>query len=225
MLKDCRGYLHADGYAGFGDLYEVDPQTGASAPLIEVACWAHARRKIYDVHVETKSPAAAQALEMIAWLFAIETGIRGKPPTGRVAARREHAIPILDELRAFLDGTLTKISGKSDFAKAVRYTTSRWTTLTRYIDDGRLEMSNNAAERAIRPLTLGRKNYLFAGSDEGGRRAAIMYTLIETARFNDVDPEAWLADIIGRIADHPISRLDELLPWKWRKEATQAIAA
>ena len=225
LLKDCRGYLHADGYAGFGDLYEVDPQTGASAPLIEVACWAHARRKIYDVHVETKSPAAAQALEIIALLFAIETGIRGKPPAERAAARREHATPILDELRAFLDATLTKISGKSDFAKAIRYATSRWTALTRYIDDGRLEMSNNAAERAIRPLTLGRKNYLFAGSDEGGRRAAIMYTLIETARFNDVDPEAWLADVIGRIADHPISRLDELLPWKWRKEATQAIAA
>ncbi|MFV0281768.1 MAG: IS66 family transposase [Rhodoblastus sp.] len=225
LLKDCRGYLHADGYAGFGDLYEVDLQTGAPAPLIEVACWAHARRKIYDVHVETKSPAAAQTLEMIARLFAIETGLRGKPPAERVAARREHAIPVLDELRAFLETTLTKISGKSDFAKAIRYATSRWTALTRYIDDGRLEMSNNAAERAIRPLTLGRKNYLFAGSDEGGRRAAIMYTLIETARFNDIDPEAWLADVIGRIADHPISRLDELLPWKWRKEARHAIAA
>lgn len=225
LLKDCRGYLHADGYAGFGDLYEADLRTSAPAPLIEVACWAHARRKIYDVHVETKSPAAAQTLEMIARLFAIEAGIRGKPPAERAAARREHAIPILDELRAFLDATLTKISGKSDFAKAIRYATSRWTALTRYIDDGRLEMSNNAAERAIRPLTLGRKNYLFAGSDEGGRRAAIMYTLIETARFNDVDPAAWLADVIGRIADYPISRLDELLPWKWKRAARQDIAA
>jgi hypothetical protein len=177
------------------------------------------------VHVETKSPAAAQALDMIARLFAIEAEIRGKAPAERAAARRERANPILEELRAFLDVTLAKISGKSDFAKAIRYATSRWTALTRYVDDGRLEMSNNAAERAIRPLTLGRKNYLFAGSDEGGRRAAIMYTLIETARFNDVDPEAWLADIIARIADHPISRLDELLPWKWEGAAPQAIAA
>nr|CCD31983.1 Transposase and inactivated derivative [Methylocystis sp. SC2]CCD32008.1 Transposase and inactivated derivative [Methylocystis sp. SC2] len=225
LLKDCRGHLHADGYAGFGGLYEADPKTGAPAPLIEVACWAHARRKIYDVHVETKSPAAAQALEMIARLFAIEADIKGRSPAERVDARRERAVPILDELRAFLDATLAKISGKSDFAKAIRYATSRWTALTRYVDDGCLEMSNNAAERAIRPLTLGRKNYLFAGSDDGGRRAAIMYTLIETARFNNVDPEAWLADVVARIADHPINRVDELLPWKWEKAAPQAIAA
>ncbi|KAF0129134.1 MAG: transposase [Methylocystaceae bacterium] len=225
LLKGCRGHLHADGYTGFGGLYEADPKTRAPAPLIEVACWAHARRKIYDVHVATKSPAAAQVLAMIARLFAIEAEVRGKTPLERAAARREHAISILDELRAFLDATLAKISGKSDFAKAIRYATSRWTALTRYIEDGHLEMSNNAAERAIRPLTLGRKNYLFAGSDEGGRRAAIMYTLIETARFNDVDPEAWLADIIARIADHPINRIDDLLPWKWREETPHAIAA
>jgi transposase len=225
LLKGCRGHLHADGYAGFGGLYEADPKTGAPAPLKEVACWAHARRKIYDVHVATKSPAAGEALEMIARLFAIEAEIRGKAPAERAAARRERAIPILDELRAFFDATLAKISGKSDFARAIRYATSRWTALTRYIDDGRLEMSNNAAERAIRPLALGRTNYLFAGSDEGGRRAAIIYTLIETARLNDVEPEAWLADVIARIADHPINRIDDLLPWKWRKETPQAIAA
>jgi transposase len=149
LLKDCRGYLHADGYAGFGGLYEADPKTGAAAPLIEVACWAHARRKIYDVHIETKSPAAAQALEMIARLFAIEAEIRGKAPAERAAARREHAIPILDELRAFLDATLTKISGKSDFAKAIRYATARWTALTRYIDDGRLGASQRSTKRLI----------------------------------------------------------------------------
>nr|WP_281431697.1 IS66 family transposase [Methylocystis sp. H62] len=225
LLKDCRGHLHADGYAGFGGLNEADPKTGAPAPLIEVACWAHARRKIYDVHFETKSPAAAQALEMIARLFAIEADIKGRSPAERVDARRDCAVPILDKLRAFLDATLAKISGKSAFAKAIRYATSRWTALTRYVDDGCLEMSNNAAERAIRPLTLGRKNYLFAGSDDGGRRAAIMYTLIETARFNNVDPEAWLADVVARIADHPINRVDELLPWKWEKATPQAIAA
>ena len=225
LLKGCRGHLHADGYAGFGGLYEVDPKTGAPAPLIEVACWSHARRKIYDVHVATKSPAAAEALEMIARLFAIEAEIKGKTPAQRAAARRERAIPILDELRAFLDATLAKISGKSDFARAIRYATSRWAALTRYLDDGRLEMSNNAAERAIRPLALGRKNYLFAGSDEGGRRAATIYTLIETARLNDIDPEAWLADVIARIADHPINRIDDLLPWKWGSVAKQNIAA
>jgi len=149
LLKHCRGHLHADGYAGFGGLYEADPKSGAPAPLTEVACWAHARRKIYDVHVATKSPAAAEALTMIARLFAIEAGMRGKSPTERVTVRRDRALPALAELRAFLDATLTKISGKSDFAKAIRYATSRWTALTRYVDDGRLEMSNNAAERAI----------------------------------------------------------------------------
>ena len=225
LLKGCRGHLHADGYAGFGGLYEADPKTGAPAPLKEVACWAHARRKIYDVQIETKSQAAAEALDMIARLFAIETAVKGKPPAERGAARRERAIPLLNDLRAFLDTTLAKISGKSDFARAIRYTTSRWTALTRYVDDGHLEMTNNAAERAIRPLTLGRKNYLFAGSDEGGRRAAIIYTLIETARLNDVDPEAWLADVIARIADHPINQIDDLLPWKWSREGSHAIAA
>ena len=225
LLKGCRGHLHADGYSGFGGLYEAALETGAPAPLKEVACWAHARRKIYDVHVETKSPAAAQALETIARLFAVEAGVKGRPPNERVAARKELSVPVLAELRAIFDATLAKISGKSDFAKAIRYATSRWTALTRYVDDGRLEMTNNAAERAIRPLTLGRKNYLFAGSDEGGRRAAIMYTLIETARFNDVDPEAWLADVIARIADHPINRIDEMLPWNWRRNAPQAAAA
>jgi len=162
---------------------------------------------------------------MIARLFAIEADVNGKPPVERVAARRARATPILAELRAFLDETMAKISGKTGLAGAIRYAVSRWTALTRYIDDGRLEMSNNAAERAIRPLALGRKNYLFAGSDEGGRRAALMYTLIETARLNDLDPEAWLTDIISRIADHPINRVDELLPWNWTRAATQAIAA
>jgi transposase len=223
LLKGCRGHLHADAYAGFARLYEADPHTGAPAPLMEVTCWAHARRKINEVHVETKSPAAAQALEMIARLFAIEADIKGKPAADRAAARRAKALPILAELRAFLDERMAKVSGKSNLAGAFRYAASGWTALTRYIDDGRLEMSNNAAERAIRPLALGRKNYLFASSDEGGRRAAILYTLIEA--LNDVDPEAWLADIIGRIADHPITKIDELLPWKWSQAASQAIAA
>ena len=183
------------------------------------------RLQIYDIHVETKSPAAAQALEMIARLFAIEADIKGRLPAERLAARRAKATPILSELRAFLDATMEKISGKSSLAGAFRYAASRWTALTRYVSDGRLEMSNNAAERAMRPLALGRKNYLFAGSDEGGRRAAIIYTLIETARLNDVDPEAWLGDVINRIADHPNTKIDELLPWKWSAAGSKAIAA
>ena len=225
LLKGCRGHLHADAYAGFAGLYEADAKTGAPAPLTEVACWAHARRKIYDIHVETKSPAAAQALEMIARLFAIEADIKGRQPSERLAVRRAKSTPILSELRGFLDATVQKVSGKSSLAIAFRYAASRWTALTRYVDDGRLETTNNAAERAMRPLALGRKNYLFAGSDEGGRRAAIIYTLIETARMNDVNPEAWLADLISRIADHPNTKIDELLPWNWSAATPNAIAA
>ena len=199
---------------------------GATAPLTEVACWAHARRKIYDIHVETKSPAAAQALEMIARLFAIEADIKGRPPAERLAARRAKATPILSELRAFLDATMEKISGKSSLAGAFRYAAARWTALTRYVDNGRLEMTNNAAERAMRPLALGRKNYLFAGSDEGALAAPPSYTRSSRPlRLNDVDPEAWLGDVISRIADHPNTKIDELLPWKWTTPGSQAIAA
>jgi transposase len=224
LLAGCRGSLHADGYAGFADLYKPEPETGVPR-LTEVACWAHARRKIYDVLVETGSPAAREALERSARLFAVEADIRGRSPAERREARQRRSAPILVDLRAFLDATLAKISGKSSLAGAIRYATSRWAALTRFVDDGRLEMTNNAAERAIRPLALGRKNYLFAGSDEGGRRAAIMYTLIETARLNGVDPEAWLADVIARIADHPINRVDKLLPWNWSPIPAQAKAA
>jgi transposase len=224
LLAGCRGFLHADGYAGFADLYAPDAKSGVPR-LTEVACWAHARRKIYDVHVETGSPAAREALERIARLFAVEADIRGRSPPGRQEVRQRRSAPILADLKAFLDAALAKISGKSSLAGAIRYATSRWEALTRFVDDGRLEMTNNAAERAIRPLALGRKNYLFAGSDDGGRRAAIMYTLIETARLNGVDPEAWLVDVIGRIADHPINRVDELLPWNWSPVPAQAKAA
>jgi hypothetical protein len=224
LLAPCRGFPHADGYSGFGDLYLPDPKTDAPR-LVEVACWSHARRHIYEVYLDTGSPAAREALDKIARLFAIEADIRGKSPRGRSDARQRNSAPILAELKAFVDGTLAKISGKSALAGAIRYATSRWKDLTRFVDDGRLEMSNNAAERAIRPLALGRKNYLFAGSDAGGQGAALMYTLIETAKMNDVDPEAWLADVISRIADHPINRIDELLPWNWRPPATTSQAA
>ena len=224
LLGSCRGFLHADAYAGFGGLYEPDPATG-QARLVEVACWSHARRKLYDVHQATASPIAQDALERIAELFAIEKAIRGQPPDQRLAVRHERARPLVDELKPFLDTSLRRISSKSSLAQAIRYATSRWDALSRFISDGRLEMSNNAAERAIRPLALGRKNYLFCGADAGGERAAVLYTIIETAKLNGLDPEAYLADILARIADHPARRINELLPWRWTVSGTTSALA
>ena len=186
--------------------------------LLEVSCWAHARRKIYEVFEATKSPVAlGSAWNAWASLFDIERAINGKPPDERKRIRTERSVPLLDELKQAFEAALNKISGKSTLAGAIRYAHGRWASLTRYTTDGRLEMTNNAAERAIRPLALGRKNWLFAGSDTGGERAAIMYTIIETAKMNSLDPEAYLRDIIARIADHPINKIDELLPWNVRK--------
>ncbi len=214
LLGSCHGFLHADGYAGFDTLYQPTTPAG-DPPLIEVACWSHARRKFYDVHHATASPVALEALQRIGGLFAIEGSIRGQTPERRAAARQEHARPLLDELKIFLDASLSRISGKSTLAQATRYTLSRWTALGHYVADGRLEMSNNAAERAMRPLVLGRKNYLFCGSDAGGQRAACIYTLVETAKMNGINPQAYLTDILGRIAEHPIHQIDALLPWLW----------
>jgi hypothetical protein len=216
LLGTCQGFLHADGYAGFDRLYQPRQPDG-DPPLIEVACWAHARRKFYDVHHATASPIAMEALERIAALFVIEGSIRGRAPELRAAIRREHAQPLLEPLKVFLETSLRQVSGKSALAQAIRYTLSRWRALTRYVTNGRLEMSNNAAERAMKPPVLGRKNYLFCGSDAGGRRAACLYTIIETCRMNAIDPQAYLADVLARIADHPIHRIDELLPWRWAK--------
>jgi transposase len=223
LLGQCRGFLHADGYAGFNRLYDIDPKRGEPR-LIEVACWSHARRKVYDVHVETGAPLAKEALERMAELFAIEADINGRSPAERGAARQVESVPRLVDLERFLRTALSEISAKSTLARAIRYALSRWDSFTRYTRDGRLEMTNNAAERAIRPLVLGRKNYLFAGSDSGGVRAAKMYTLIETAKLNGLDPEAYLRDIIARIAGHPINRIDELLPWTWKAVADKLAA-
>jgi len=214
LLKDCSGYLHADAYAGFKHFYEPNPDTGKPR-LTEVACWAHARRKIYEVHAATASPVAQTLLERIGELFTIEANIRDRSPEERQKIRMELTVPKLEELKVLFEGTLNQISGKSTLAQALRYSLSRWASLTRYTTDGRLEICNNAAERAIRPLAIGRKNWLFAGSDTGGERAATLYTIIETAKLNGLEPEAYLRDIIARIADHPMKRLDELLPWKW----------
>lgn len=214
LLGGCLGFLHADGYAGFDTLYQPTTPAG-DPPLVEVACWSHARRKFYDIHHATASPIALEALQRIAALFAVESGIRGQSPERRAAMRQEHARPLLDELKVFLDAALARISGKSTLAGAIRYTLSRWAALNRYAADGRLEMSNNAAERAIRPVVLGRRNYLFCGSDAGGQRAACLYTLAETCKMNGINPQAYLTDILGRIADHPIHQIDALLPWFW----------
>lgn len=212
LLKGCTGFLHADAWAGFNGLYEADPQTGV-AKMEQVSCWAHARRKIYEVHAATDSPAAKELLDRIGELFAIEETIRGKSPDERLTTRQERAVPLLKNLKLRMEDILGKISGKSGLAGALRYSLSRWQSLARYATDGRLDICNNAAERAVRPLALGRKNWLFAGSDTGGDRTATLYTLIETAKLNGLDPEAYLRDIIARIADHPMKKIDELLPW------------
>jgi transposase len=222
-LAPFRGHLHADGYSGFQELYES--AQGMPATVTEVACWAHARRYFFDVHHKNGSPIAKQALDKIGALFDIERTIAGQTPERRRRVRRDHARPKLDALKLWLDDQLKLIPGRSDLAGAIRYARSRWDALTRYVDDGRLEISNNAAENAIRPLKLGAKNWLFLGSDAGGDRAAIFYTLIRTARLNGLEPEAYLRDVLTRIGEHPINRLDQLLPWNIRQPATRSVAA
>jgi transposase len=212
LLAGCRGYLHADAYSGFKHLYEAKRPAGASS-LKEVGCWAHARRYLYEEHERTKSPRAKELLETMAGLFAIEEQIKGRNAAERLAIRQQQSVPILATLKARFDETLRQVSQKLDLAKAIAYSTSRWAAMTRFVEDGRLDMTNNAAERAIRPVAIGRNNWTFAGSDTGGERAALMYTLIETAKLNGLDPEAYLRDVIARIANHPARRIADLLPW------------
>jgi len=205
-LKDFHGVVHADGFAGFNALY--------ANGCTEAACMAHVRRKFYDIHEAQASPLAIHALAFIRQLYRVEARIRGKPPDLRQDRRQREAVPILAAFRDWLEGTLMQISGKSELAKAIRYALSRWTALTRYCEDGRIEIDNNIAERAIRTIALGRKNYLFAGSDPGGERAAALYSLIGTAKLNGLDPMAYLRHVLSVIATHPINRIDALLPWQ-----------
>jgi transposase len=205
-LKRYRGALQADAYAGFHHLYE-------GGAIYEVACWAHARRKFHEIHLAHASPTTSEAIERIAALYAIEKEIRGSTPEVRKNVRQARAKPLLDRMHTWLEATLAKLSPKSDTAAAIRYALSRWRALTRYADDGQLEIDNNAAERALRVVALGRKNYLFAGSDNGGDRAAAIYSLLGSAKLNGLDPEIYLQHVLGRIADYPISRINDLLPW------------
>jgi transposase len=219
------GWLHADGYAGFGKLYEIGGGAEGPPRVAEVACWAHARRGFIDIYKSNASPLAKEALDRIGALFDIERMIAGKPAAHRRDVRQRAAKPKIDALAVWFDAQLKLISGKSGLAAAIRYARWRWDALTRYLDDGQLEISNNAAENQIRPVALGRKNWLFAGSDAGGERAAIFYTIIRTAKLNGIEPEAYLRDVLTRIGGHSINRLAELLPWNIAKPATQSVAA
>jgi transposase len=212
-LSEFTGTLQADAYAGYDAVYE-------DGRVKEAACMAHVRRSFYDLYEAHKSAVAKEALERIAVLYAIEEEIRGRSAEERREVRNERSRPLLESLKEWFEETLGKLSTKSDTTKAIRYALKRWAELMRFCDDGHLEIDNNAAERSLRAVVLGRKNYLFAGSDAGGERAAAIYGLIGTAKLNGLNPEAYLREVLSRIADHPINRIEELLPWNLAAELT-----
>jgi hypothetical protein len=212
-LSAFSGILQADGYAGFHHLYE-------GGKIHEAACWAHVRRKFYDIQVATNSAIATEAVERIGALYEIEHEVRGKPAALRCEVRQARARPLIDELHDWLNKMLARLSRKSDTALAIRYALARWRALTRYLDDGQIEIDNSAAERALRAVALGRKNYLFCGSDAGGQAAAAIYSLIGTAKLNGIDPEAYMQRVLEKIADLPITQIHELLPWNFATPQT-----
>ncbi|MES0151277.1 IS66 family transposase, partial [Mesorhizobium sp. M0012] len=228
----------ADAFGGYGDLYATGRQP---APVLEASCWAHSRRKVFELadveaaarkkaHGEKPNlvyPLAVEAVKRIDALFDIERAINGLSPAQRHAVRQERSAPLVTELERWMIKTRDKLSRGHDLTKAFNYMLRRWSSFARFLDDGRICLSNNAAERALRGIALGRKSWLFCGSDRGGQRAAVLYSLIVSAKMNDVDPQAWLADVLARLPAYPAHRIDDLLPWNWRsaKLRTQPAAA
>jgi transposase len=229
-LNGYAGILQADAYAGFNRLHAADRRPG---PLIEAACWSHARRKFFvlaDVAATARgklpviAPLALEAVKRIDAIFAIEREINGLPSPERLDIRRQRVVPLVADLQQWMRAERARLSRHADVAKAMDYMLKRWTAFARFLENGQVCLTNNAAERALRGIALGRKAWLFAGSDRGGERAAVMYTLIQTARLNDVDPQAWLADVLARINDHRITEIDALLPWRWAPAAVSLAA-
>jgi transposase len=224
-LASWAGILQADAFSGYNKLYAADRKPG---PILEAGCWAHARRPFFALadlaenarrkaqgKTSVISPLALEAVRRIDTLFEIERAISGESTERRQALRQESSAPLIGDLERWLREQRAKLARGNDLAKAMDYLLKRWPAFTRFLDDGRICLSNNAAERALRGIALGRKSWLFAGSDRGGQRAAAMYSLIVTAKMNDIDPQAWLADVLARIAGHPAHRIDDLLPWNW----------
>ena len=226
-LSNFVGCIHADGYAGYEALTRSKAPPGQQGQrIIHAACWAHARRNLYDVHQKTHSPIAAEGLRRIGVLYDIERDINGLPPERRRAVRTERSVPLLADLGTWMETERRRLSGENDLAKALQYALNRWDALARFTTDGRLAIDNNAAERELRGIAVTRKNFLFLGSDKVGERAAIIYTALETARLNGIDPEAWLADVLDQLArGRSQLNLEPLMPWNWRKPAPLAIAA
>ena len=233
--RSYAGILQADAYGGYGDLYKADRRPG---PITEAACWSHGRRKFFVLADITKTAAARSQKKQAAWsplaheavrridlIFDAERELNGLAADKRLELRRSHVAPLVADLEDWMRAERARLSRHNDVAKAMDYMLTRWVAFTRFLDDGRICLTNNAAERAVRCVAVGRRNWTFCGSDRGGERAAEIYTLIATAKLNDIDPEAWLADVLRRINDHPASRLDELLPWNWRRSSDVAEAA